>query len=246
MSHLGLRRIFATLLKQTKNHKVKKFLVLGILFLLPITAYVFFASGVNNFAKLPVLTSSVIAPVDFRTSEGDTVTFKDKITVLGFLGEDVIGNQAYAFNLAHKIYKKNHEFYDFQFLFLLPEGTEEDARALDEKLKRIADTEHWIFAFGTSEALERLFKSLNTDYVLDEKGATPYVFILDKEGNLRGRNDDEDVGNLYGFDARNVAEITNKMMDDVDVILAEYRRALKSNDKYKAERKDEFRDNNLK
>ncbi len=45
--------------------------------------------------------------------------------------------------------------------------------------------------------------------------------------NLRGRNDDEDSGTLYGFDARSVAQINKKMIDDVKVILAEYRLALK-------------------
>ena len=36
-----------------------------------------------------------------------------------------------------------------------------------------------------------------------------------------------DIGTLYGFDARSVAEINNKMEDDIKVILAEYRLALK-------------------
>ena len=38
---------------------------------------------------------------------------------------------------------------------------------------------------------------------------------------------------LYGFDSSTIAEINNKMSDDVKVLLAEYRRALK---KYKSER----------
>ena len=225
---------------------MKKYLVLGVLFLLPITAYVFFASGVNNFATLPELTKTVLDPTDFKTVEGDSVTFKNKITVLGFLGRDVAKNKALAFNVGHKVYKKNHEFYDFQFLYLLPEGTQAAADSLAMELQQIADTKNWIFAYGTPEALERQFASLDSEYVLDITGATPYVFILDKEGILRGRTDDEDVGRLYGYDARIVAEITNKMMDDVDILLAEYRRALKKHDKYKADRKDEFRDKHLK
>jgi hypothetical protein len=36
---------------------------------------------------------------------------------------------------------------------------------------------------------------------------------------------------LYGFNAESVAEINNKMLDDVKVILAEYRRALKKYNK---------------
>ena len=76
--------------------------------------------------------------------------------------------------------------------------------------------------------IRQLFRSLGTDLQLDEYLSTPYVFIIDKELNLRGRNDDEDTGVKYGFDATSVADINNKMEDDVKVILAEYRLALKN------------------
>ncbi len=62
--------------------------------------------------------------------------------------------------------------------------------------------------------------------------SSPYVFIIDKDRNLRGR-DHEDEGVLYGFDARVYAEINNKMSDDIRVILAEYRLALKKYNKEK-------------
>ena len=71
------------------------------------------------------------------------------------------------------------------------------------------------------------FNSLKTPLELNQSGSSPFVFIIDKESNLRGRNDDEDQGTLYGFDARSVAQINKKMIDDVKVILAEYRLALK-------------------
>jgi len=65
---------------------------------------------------------------------------------------------------------------------------------------------------------------------LDENLSTPYVFIIDKDRNLRGRKDDEDDGVKYGFNTTSVAELNNKMEDDVKIILAEYRLALKNND----------------
>ena len=68
---------------------------------------------------------------------------------------------------------------------------------------------------------------MKSDIALDSNISTPYVFIIDKERGLRGRDDDEDEGVMYGFDSSNIAEINNKMSDDVKVLLAEYRRALK-------------------
>ena len=67
---------------------------------------------------------------------------------------------------------------------------------------------------------------MNTPFSLSNSDSTPIVFIIDKEKNQRGR-DDDDQGILFGFNAQSVAEINNKMVDDVKVILAEYRRALK-------------------
>ena len=42
----------------TKN--LKKYLILGFLFFFPIFVYVFLSTGINNFAKLPVLTENVM------------------------------------------------------------------------------------------------------------------------------------------------------------------------------------------
>ena len=81
--------------------------------------------------------------------------------------------------------------------------------------------------FFLLDEIQDLFDSLGTNLNLSEGKSSPYVFIIDKELNLRGRNDDKDFGILYGFNSQSVAEI-NKMVDDLKVILAEYRRALKS------------------
>lgn len=212
---------------------MKKFLVLGILFVLPITVYIFFASGKDNFIRLPILTNSIAELSDFKTLEGDPVTLNDHITVLGFFGSKPLTNKVNAFNLAHKIYKKNHGFHDFQLVVLLPEGNQVDAKELRSKLSEITNIENWKFASGPNEEIKKVFNSLQSNYSLDDNLASPYVFIIDKNRNLRGRDDDEDEGILYGFDASDIAEINNKMNDDIKVLLAEYRLELK---KYKADR----------
>ena len=70
------------------------------------------------------------------------------------------------------------------------------------------------FCVQTPAALQGQFNSLQTQLSLDENNSCPYVFIIDKKRTLRGRNDDEGV-ELFGFDATSVAEINNKMVDDV-------------------------------
>jgi len=213
--------------------QIKKYLVLGVLFLLPLSMYIFFASGKDNFGRLPVLTENIVEIDKFTSPDTDTIRLQNSITILGFFGNDPLANKVNAYNLAHKIYKKYRGFNDFQIVILQPEGSEEASSALREKLSEIADTNRWRFVYGTSEEIKEVFNSLQSEYLLMPDNSSPYVFIIDKKRNLRGRNDDEDAGKLYGFDARNFAEINNKMDDDVKVILAEYRLELK---KYKSDR----------
>ncbi len=216
---------------------MKKFVVLGVLFVLPLVAYLFFASGVHNFAKLPVLNEAVGNLESFESLRDEDVVFKGKITILGFLGNGIIDKQGNAFNLNQKIYKKNRGFKDFQFVMVLPFGSENAAKTLLSELDNITDVSEWKFVFGTPERIKNLFKSLNTPHKLDANLASNFVFIIDKNNSLRGRDGkigkEKDV--VFGYDASSVADLTNTMDDDVKVVLAEYRLALK---KYKADRKE--------
>lgn len=204
---------------------MKKSFVLIVLFVLPIVTYLFFASGVTNFGRLPVLTEEVTDIATIQPSE----SFKGKITILGFLGSDVELKKGNAFNLNQKIYKRFYEFHDFQMVMIMPQGTEDKVKVLKKELGNLVDIRKWIFVFASESEIRTIFDSLQTDLSLDEKTSTPYVFILDKDGNLRGRNKDEDEGLKFGFNAISVADLNNKMVDDVKIILAEYRLALKKN-----------------
>lgn len=204
---------------------MKKTFVLIVLFILPLVAYLFFASGVNNFGRLPILTEQVqdLSDIDPK------VSLQDKITILGFLGKDADLRKGNAFNLNQKIYKRFYEFHDFQMVMVMPYGTEEVVEDIRQELSQLTDASNWIFVYADDSEIETIFSSLKTDISLDNKMGTPYVFIVDKDRNLRGRKEDEDVGTKYGFNTNSVAELNNKMEDDVKIILAEYRLALKKN-----------------
>ena len=211
------------------SQKTKKYFVLCILFIFPIVIYLFFASGKNNFALLPVLTENVNEIKNFKTLSGEKIQLEDKISILGFWGEDLSEKKGDALNLNQKIYKRFYQFNDFQFVMVLESGQQDNVNLLKEELQEGVGTDlvKWRFAFGSPDEIQDLFDSLRTNLNLSQGKSSPYVFIIDKEVNLRGRDDDEDVGTLYGFNSQSVAEINNKMVDDVKVILAEYRRAWK-------------------
>lgn len=204
---------------------MKKTFVLVVLFILPLVAYLFFASGINNFGKLPVLTAQV-ADISEINPE---FTFARKITILGFLGDKPEIKKGNVFNLNQKIYKPFYEFNDFQVIMLAAQGTEDKVQIIKEELSGFTDTRNYHFVFASEAQIRTLFTSLETSLSLDEDLGSKYVFIIDKDRQLRGRDQDEDEGMKYGFDATSVADLNNKMEDDVKIILAEYRLALKKN-----------------
>lgn len=206
---------------------MKKFLVLFALFIVPIVAYLFFASGVNNFAKLPVITEKVNNVGGWKSLSGESVTFNQKISMLGFIGSHPESNKLMLFNLNEKIYKRFYGFQDFQMVMILPEGKEAEAETLRKQIGMLSDTEKWQFVFAPEDKINSLFSSLQTTYHLDSNLGSSHVFIIDRNVALRGRKDDSNTEIVYGYDAASVAEIQNKMLDDVKVILAEYRLALK-------------------
>ena len=213
----------------TKN--LKKYLILGFLFFFPIFVYVFLSTGINNFAKLPVLTETVM---DIENIEGNiaNVSFKNKISVVAFWGGDVNNKKSEALNLNQKIYKRFYEFQDFQFVLLHDKNDNEAIEDLKSDLVSGVGTDlkNWNFIPTTQSNIKMIFDSFKTNIDLDNSFSTPYVFIVDRNLSLRGRDDDEDIGMLFGFNSQSVAEINNKMVDDVKIILAEYRLALKKND----------------
>jgi hypothetical protein len=207
---------------------LKKYLVLIVLFVLPLVAYLFFASGINNFAKLPVLTEN-IEELELITKK----EFNNKISILLFLGNDIENREGDALNLNQKIYKRFYQFKDFQFISISPLGNENKSKLLKEKLSSGTNTDmkNWSFIHLDKDKINELFLSLNTNLELDENLSSPYAYIIDKFSSLRGRDDSDGI--KFGYDSRSVADINNNMLDDVKIILAEYRLALKKNNIFK-------------
>lgn len=216
--------------------EVKKYIVLGMLFIFPLVVYLFFASGINNFARLPILTEEVPEINDWTTLTKSSHQLDGMISIVGFWGSDLDYRKGDAFNLNQKIYKRFYQFDDFQFVMVVEEGLENKVEEILAELQKGAATDlsKWKFVFGSKEEIETLFQGFKTDISLNDKASTSTVFIIDRARKLRGRDDDEEVGTLYGYNTASVAELNKKMTDDVKVILAEYRLALKKNNSNRA------------
>ncbi|MCG5643551.1 MAG: hypothetical protein ABF304_02015 [Flavobacteriaceae bacterium] len=211
-----------------EKKQFKKSFVLGVLFILPLVAYLFFATGVNNFGSLPVLTESVS---ELPENELE-LKLENHISVVGFLGSDLSQRQVNMFNLNQKIYKRFSDFNDFQFVMIMPQGTQDQVQEVMDELSAIGQVSGWNFIYASEVEINKLFSSFKTNSSLDAKLGTDLVFIVDKSRSLRGRDGSKGDEVLFGYNATAVSELTNTMIDDVKIILAEYRMALKKNNVY--------------
>ena len=207
-------------------------IILSILFFGPLLFYLFLLTGTNNFAKLPVLTSQVDDVIGLRDESGaDSISLDGQISILCFLGREPLQHKTNALNLNEKIYKHFYGFKGFQFIVVLPEGSEEDALQLKKELGATYDVSEWHFLFGSDTEVQSFFDSLQTNISLDGNLYTQNAFIIDRDMNLRGRNEDDDMpdGLRYGYNAESISTVHQEMVDDVKVVVAEDRLALKKN-----------------
>ncbi len=214
---------------------MKKKLVLIALFVLPIVAYLFFSSGIYNFAKLPIITEKVVdistvTNREIKTANyySDTpLTLKDHVSIVGYLGDNLTSNIGYTANLNLMIYKYFLKYEDFQMILFVSPGSEQVINDLKIELGRIFDVKKIRFVQATKEQATKHFESLGTTLSLSPNGSHPNVFIIDRALALRSGHEDKKP-NGYGYDMTQAVEM-GYMKDDIKIILAEYRLALKKN-----------------
>ncbi|SHI91026.1 hypothetical protein [Algibacter luteus] len=216
--------------------KVSRYVVLGILFFLPVTFLLFLYPATHNYSPLDIVNESVLDLDNFSSNSEEKIQLKDHITVLGFFGNNPIDKNITASNLKELVYDKFKGFKRFQVVVLMPKGTEEAVQTLKQEISSYEDLRFWHFVFGEPSHIKRVFFSLKKEEDLSEDLATDHVFIIDKDLNQRGRIDDrtdneieknKPVYGLNTYDCIEVAEIKNKMSEDMRILFTEYRQKRK-------------------
>lgn len=216
--------------------KVSRYVVLGVLFFLPVTFLLMLYPATHNYTPLDIVNESVLDLQSFSSDSEEPIVLKEHITVLGFFGEDLVKNNTAALNLKELVYDKFKGFKKFQIVVLMPNGTEIQAEKLKNEISSYEDLRFWHFVFGEPNAIKRIFYSLKSKEHLDEDLSTSKIFVIDKDLNQRGRLDDrtekeleknKPVYGLYDYDCIEVSEIKNKMSDDLRILFTEYRQKRK-------------------
>ncbi|MDO7172896.1 hypothetical protein [Mariniflexile sp. AS56] len=216
--------------------KAGRYLILGILFFLPVTFLLFLYPATHNYTPLDIVNQSVLEINQFDSNSKDDIVLKDHITILGFLGTNPMANNIVASNLKELVYDNFKGFKKFQIVVLMPKGTEAAVDELISEISGYEDLRFWHFVFGERDAIENVFISLKSKTSLTRDLATNEVFIIDKDLNQRGRLDDRTDNEiakntptyiLSSYNCIEVAEIKNKMSDDLRILFTEYRQIRK-------------------
>ncbi|MGB0455776.1 MAG: hypothetical protein ACPGJN_02415 [Flavobacteriaceae bacterium] len=218
--------------------KIKKPLVLSVLFFLPVLFLLFLYPSKHNYTTLDIVKSNIPELNNFQAEDGSKVRLENHLTVLGFLGENPMDDATRALNLKELVYDKFRGFKRFQIIILLPETAKQQAQELKKELNSFEPLDYWTFAFGSVDDIKETYTNLKISEVLRSDLASNDVFIIDKEKHQRGRLDDrtkaqkEENFPIYSMPSYNVLEVSelkNKMSEDMRILFTEYRQKRKGN-----------------
>ncbi|WP_147678903.1 hypothetical protein [Algibacter pacificus] len=216
--------------------KVGSYAILGVLFFLPVAFLLMLYPSTHNYQPLDIVKAGVLDLEAFTSDVEEPIVLKDHITILGFLGEKPMSKTIEASNLKELIYDKFKGFKKFQIVIVMPKGTEAEVTKLKAEVNSYDDIRFWHFVYGNPTDIKRIYFSLKSRTELNTDLSSHDVFIIDKDLNQRGRIDDRTdnelgkgtaVYGLSGYNCVEVAEIKNKMSDDLRIVFTEYRQKRK-------------------
>ena len=220
------------------KNRVKRNLILGILFFLPVMFLLFLYPAKHHYNTLDIVNKNVMDLNGFISDSNEAVLMKGNITVLGFLGKHPMKEVIGASNMKELVYDKFKGFKKFQIVMVLPRGTNKEVEQLKKEIHSYEDLKYWHFAFADDEAIKAVFKSLKTNDTLDGDLHSDQIFIVDKDLSQRGRIDDRSdnelatkkpIHDLTSYNCIEVAELKNKMSEDVRILFTEYRQKRRGN-----------------
>jgi hypothetical protein len=229
--------------------RLKKQLILGILFFLPVLFLLFLYPSSHNYEPLDVVNNEVMELTGLANNDA---RFNGNITILNFVGSRPLLKSTTTLNLKELIYDKFLGFKRFQVITLALNESQVELEQLRKQLLDYDALKYWKFITMDSLQIQNIYNSLKSKDPLDNLYATDEVFIIDSELMQRGRIDDRTDNDIekntaiYGLSSYNcieVAEIKNKMSEDLRILFTEYRQKRKGNFDSSSRRKQDIKKN---
>lgn len=206
---------------------MKKKLILLSLFIGPLLFFLFLATGDYEHKKNPIFSKNVVDIAQF-----DTISFKEHINIIQFLGSNPKDKSVQLFNYNEVVFKKIAKYKKFQTISFYTEDASAEIEILKKRLAVKAGNKFFKWSFIKLDSLQTtlIFNSLDSDSALDSNLASNRSFIIDKNGHLRGRDDDDEIadGVIKGYDMSSVNELKNKLLVDTKNIFYQFNPGAKS------------------
>ncbi|NQY04797.1 MAG: hypothetical protein HRT68_01000 [Flavobacteriaceae bacterium] len=201
------------------KQQTKKYLLLAVLFFMPVLALLFFLKAQYNFKPVDRFEYRLL---ELPKNDKD-YTLEDKITIVAFLGNDILNNKNIFFNLNQKINKRFEVYKHLRLLVVTLDTNKKDIESVMAELQQTADAniEKWNILYLSEANYRNYYDRIGLIAKLDEKLNAEDVYLVDQELQIRGRKDDKDNGEMIGFNPNDVSEV-NKLKDDVKMLLKEY------------------------
>ena len=216
----------------------RKWLILGILFLLPVIFLLFLYPSTHNYNTLDIVNENIVEIDSLNFLDNNQTTLENNITILNFLGDNPMDRITSALNLKELVYDKFKGFKKFQIVSISSGDSSNFLYEVKKELLKSDELNYWYFATVDNVSLQKIYFSLRSESELDSSNYTSQVFIIDKQKNQRGRIDDRnedqvikslDLTGLYSYNSIKVSEIKSKMNDDIRILFTEYRQKRKGN-----------------
>ena len=220
------------------NTFYRKWIILGILFLLPVIFLLFLYPSTHNYNTLDIVNEDIKETYFLNFIDNRKTNFEGNITILNFLGDMPVENITGTLNLKELVYDKFKGFKKFQIISIASLNSEKSLENVKKELLKSDELKYWFFATTSDKEINKIYSSLRSQKELDSSNYTSQVFIIDKQRNQRGRIDDRDddqieknidLFGLYSYNSIIVSEIKKKMNDDIRILFTEYRQKRKGN-----------------
>ena len=164
----------------------RKWLILGILFLLPVIFLLFLYPSTHNYNTLDIVNENIVEIDSLNFLDNNQTTLENNITILNFLGDNPIDNITSALNLKELVYDKFKGFKKFQIVSISSGDSSNFLYEVKKELLKSDELNYWYFATVDNVSLQKIYFSLRAESKLDSSNYTSQVFIIDKQKNQRG------------------------------------------------------------
>ena len=139
------------------NTFYRKWIILGILFLLPVIFLLFLYPSTHNYNTLDIVNEDIKETDFLNFIDKRKTNFEGNITILNFLGDKPVENITGTLNLKELVYDKFKGFKKFQIISIASLNSEKLLESVKKELLKSDELKYWFFATTSDEEINKIY-----------------------------------------------------------------------------------------